>query len=146
MSILFITGLYPNEYINQLNILSNGKIQNAPNVFQWGIVEGLYKNNIDFNVVSLPFLPAYPLNYKKVKTLNGDITFNGEKIGDMLSYCNLLGYKTHSMQTVLYKYPPNKAGENFIVPETVKVIKDRAFGNAINLKSIVFLKELIYNL
>ena len=104
MSILFITGLYPNEYINQLNILSNGKIQNAPNVFQWGIVEGLYKNNIDFNVVSLPFLPAYPLNYKKVKTLNGDITFNGEKIGDMLSYCNLLGYKTHSMQTVLYKY------------------------------------------
>lgn len=46
-------------------------------------------------------------------------------------------------KTVLYKYPPNKAGENFIVPETVKVIKDRAFEKAINLKSIVLPKNII---
>ena len=104
MKILFVSGLYPNEFIDQLSLLSNGNIQNAPNVFQWGVVEGLINNNVDFEVVSLPFLPAYPLNYKNTRTLDGDITFSGKKIGKMLGYCNLMVYKTYSMQNVLYKY------------------------------------------
>ena len=112
MKILFVSGLYPNEYIKQLSVLSNGNIQNAPNVFQWGIVEGLYKNNIDFEVVSLPFLPAYPLNYKNIRTLDGDITFSGKKIGKMLRYCNLMVYKTYSMENVLYKYISKWANVN----------------------------------
>ena len=112
MKYLFVSGLYPNENIDQLNKLSNGKIQNAPNVFQWGIVEGFFKNDVDFQVLSLPFLPAYPVNYKRLKTPSGEIKYEGRKIGEMLPYCNLIAYKTFSMERKLYKYIHKWAREN----------------------------------
>lgn len=98
MRLLFVTGLYPHEYIDDFIELSNGYIQNAPNVFQWAVIEGLHKNNVNYEVISLPFLPSFPLNYKKIFTPNGKILLNGNEIGMMLSYCDLIAYKTFSIQ------------------------------------------------
>ena len=89
MKILFVSGLYPQEYIEKYRELALNNIQNAANVFQWGVVEGLYKNDCDFEVVTLPFLPSYPHNYKSLFTLDGDVMYEGEKIGTMLRYCDL---------------------------------------------------------
>lgn len=40
--------------------------------------------------------------------------------------------------TYLIKYPGNKAGEKFVVPESVKTIDSRAFREAKNLKEVIF--------
>ena len=66
MKLLFVTGLYPHQITELLRECSNGFIENAPNVFQWNVVRGLMQNNADFNVVSLPFLPAFPKRFKKL--------------------------------------------------------------------------------
>lgn len=98
MKILFLTGLYPYNCIPKLNELSNGHIQNASNVFQWAVVDGLHKNNVDYEVISFPFLPSYPLKYKDLFTPSSKILFHGNEIGRMISYCDLIAYKTYSIQ------------------------------------------------
>ncbi len=98
MKLLFITGLYPPQQIENLTAQSRGRIQNAPNVFQWGFIEGLNDNHIDYEVISLPFLPSYPLNYMHLYTPSDNIYYNEQRIGEMLSYCDLLVYKAYSIR------------------------------------------------
>ena len=109
MKILFITGLYPQTEVKILNTYSRVGIQNAPNVFQWAVVDGLIKNEAEFEVVSCPFLPSYPLSYKQCFTPSSDIIHNGKKIGKMLSYCDLVGFKTISIKWAIYRYIKNWA-------------------------------------
>lgn len=104
MKLLFVTNLYPKESIDLFRYLASGYIQNAPNVFQWAVIDGLLNNNADFEVVSLPALPAYPLNYKKLYTLSGVVKAEYINIGKMLSYCDLVVLKTFSMRYRLQKY------------------------------------------
>lgn len=104
MKILFISGVYPYEYIDELRLLSRGNIQNAPNVFQWAMIEGMQLNNADFDVVSFPFLPTFPRLYRKLKTPSGNVIYNGKKIGNMLSYNSLIAYKTFSISSILKQY------------------------------------------
>lgn len=104
MKVLFVTGLYSLEHIESIRELSYGNIQNAANTFQLAIVDGLQKNNVDFDVVSLPFLPAYPMRYKKLFSIDGTIKSGGTIVGEMLSYCNLAVYKTFSIRKKLYLY------------------------------------------
>lgn len=98
MKLLFITGLYPPQQIENLTVQSMGRIQNAPNVFQWGFIEGLHDNHIDYEVISLPFLPSYPLNYMHLFTPSDSIYYDENRIGEMLSYCDLLVYKAYSIR------------------------------------------------
>ena len=104
MIILFVTGLYPIDYIEKYKEQSCGSIQNAANVFQWNIIDGLQKNNVDFEVVSLPFIPAFPFSYKSLFTFKGNIVSQGKKIGEMLRFCDLVIYKTYSMERQLMEY------------------------------------------
>lgn len=121
MKLLFVTGLYPKDQERLLKDLSGGFIQNAPNAFQWAVIEGLDLCGVNYEVVSCPFLPAYPQSYKKHKTPFSDITFKGKKIGQMISYCNLAVYKTYSINLVLKKYVKDwvarnkKSGEQLVV-------------------------------
>ena len=104
MKILFLTGVYPPHKLDELNKFSNGLLQNSGNVFQWALIDGLVCNNTDFHVLSLPFLPVYPLRATKMTTPKGDVMFNNRKIGDMLSYCALVGYKNISIRKKVKKY------------------------------------------
>lgn len=104
MRLLFITGLYPQQLLEQLRECSNGNIANAPNVFQWNVVRGLRQNNANFDIVSLPFLPAFPKRFKKLFVPQSPICIDDSIIGDSLSYCDLLVWKTCSMQIALEKY------------------------------------------
>lgn len=104
MRLLFVTGLYPHKLLELLRECSNGSIENAPNVFQWNVVRGLRQNNADFDIVSLPFLPAFPKRFKKFFVPQCPICIDDSIIGDSLSYCNLLVWKTRSMQMALEKY------------------------------------------
>lgn len=104
MKILFITGLYPKDKEEELKIYSGGLLHNAPNVYQWAVIDGLVRNKADFTVVSCPFLPAFPIRYKKLYTPCSPIFYNGKKIGDMIPYNDLLVYKTISIENALRNY------------------------------------------
>lgn len=104
MKILFVSGLYSEAHTEMLREYSSGDIQNAANVFQWNVVWGLLQNNINLEVVSLPFLPSFPLGYKKCHTPSGDIIVNDNKIGRVLPYCDLVLWKKNSIRYRLEKY------------------------------------------
>ncbi len=63
--ILFVGGLFPKN--SELVIKkSRGNIQNAANVFQWNIIDGLNENGIFPTVISLPFVGSWPLRFADV--------------------------------------------------------------------------------
>lgn len=86
MKILFITGLYSKESEPILRNMS-GKVglSNAANAFQWCVIEGLFDNNVDFDVVSYPFLVGYP-RFQRMYSPKGDIMYKAKKIGVMQPY------------------------------------------------------------
>ena len=112
MKTLFISGLYSQETMQEYNELAMGDIQNASNIFQWGVLEGLYNNNYDFDVVSFPFLPSFPHKYKQMFTKTGDITIDGNKVGKMLKYCNIYILKAFFIRYKLEKYITRWAKRN----------------------------------
>lgn len=122
MKLLFITGLYPKEFENQLSESANGLIQRASNVFQWAVVDGLVKNEVDFHVISLPFLPAYPMRFKTLMTPIGDIKTNKLVVGKMLRYCNLFIYKTISMRKILLSYLKKYISDNHLYNDEIIIL------------------------
>lgn len=104
MKTLFITGIYPTECLSELQTTSKIALQNAPNVFQWAVIDGFIKNQSDLTVACCSFLPSYPSGYKKLRTPSCEIHYNSRKIGDSLSYCTLAIYKQKSIENALYRY------------------------------------------
>ena len=104
MKILFLSGLYSHslkqEFIEQCKINS---LQNACDTFQWAVIEGLNANRSDFSVLSYPWLPCYPLNYKSSKVKSGDILYDGRCIGKSMGYSSLILYKQFSIENSVIK-------------------------------------------
>ncbi len=104
MKILFVSSLYPKEYQEQLRREANGLLQNSVNVFQWAVVDGLVANKANFDIVTLPALPAYPVRYKCMFTPYGEFSVGDEHKGIMLKYCAFMAYKSISIQHSLQQY------------------------------------------
>lgn len=152
MKILFITGLYPKgkekEYSSKCK---NKSIQNAPNEFQWRFVEGLYENNADFHVISLPFLPCWPRNYKDIYTDSGEITYRNKTIGKYVKYCTIPAIKELSLtfrlrreiKNFLKKYPKELIciityNSQSYMQEAIRPLKSRY-----NIKLVSIITDLI---
>ena len=58
-------GLYPSEYLQEIEANSKAGIQIAANKLQWAIVDGLEENNIDVSIIYSLYIDAYPKNYSK---------------------------------------------------------------------------------
>lgn len=116
MKILFISGVYPKgeEKVFRSNCKGVG-LQNAANTFQWAIIEGLYQNQADFEVISFPFLPGYPIHYKKLFTPSGDLLFQGDNIGTFRSYNTFFLLKDYSKRKRLHKLLNKRLKNNYQV-------------------------------
>lgn len=102
MKILFITGVYPIEQELKYKESCKGPfLQNAPNVFQWGVIKGLYENSADFYVLSAPFLPCYPIRYKDVSVEKTPLFYSNIIVGEVLPYTTFIGLKSISIETLL---------------------------------------------
>ncbi len=112
MKILFISGCYPPECYDELQKQSKVPLQNAPNTFQWAVINGLYENNCDFKVACVPFLPSYPIRYRKLFTPEGHIRYQGEIVGDYLKATTLLGFKKKSQSKAIYHYTKDWCEKN----------------------------------
>ena len=105
MRIIFITGCYAKESIDELRKNCRGAvgIQNAPNAFQWSVIKGLCENKADFEAISFPWLPVYPVRYKRPYSPYFTLDYLGNKVGDMYPYCTLIGFKPLSIKWRLRK-------------------------------------------
>ena len=92
------------EQMDHLRGAANGNIQNAPNVFQWAVVDGLVRNAVDFMAVSCPFLPSAPMNYKEWHAPAADIVYEGVRIGHSLPYDTFALVKPVSVRKKLIRY------------------------------------------
>lgn len=66
MKILFLCGLYPPAYKDQMFLDSKRSYQFAAQNFQETLIGGFVENNVNLSIVSLPFLSTYPSGYKKI--------------------------------------------------------------------------------
>lgn len=103
MKILFISGIYPKEIKELLFRLSKGVLQTAPNTFQWAVVNGLFENQADFFVMSFPYLPCYPMRFKRLYSPEQDINIEGVVVGKTYRYCTLIGVKPLSIEHRLFR-------------------------------------------
>lgn len=98
MDILFVSGLYSKNITHLINRCKCGySIQNACNVFQWGVVEGLEENEASYKVLSFPFLPCYPIGFKDIYTKKDTLVWENNIIGESSKYCTIVGVKPISI-------------------------------------------------
>lgn len=122
MKILFLNGLYASSLkVTFAQNCKNGSLQYPCDTFQWGVVEGLYENQTDFYVLSYPWLPCYPINYKVPNISSGDIVYKNQIIGKSIGYSPVLLYKSYSISHSVYHEVSRwiieniKDGEKFVV-------------------------------
>lgn len=108
MKILFLSNSYPENLRNRLSANSKVGLNNAVNTFQSAFIKGLIENNANFEVLCFPSLGTFPINYKKMRVSGGDYIFEGEKIGESISYCALPILKNISIRRKIYKLLKNK--------------------------------------
>lgn len=113
MKILFVSGLYPIQKIEELRKLSHNELQSAPNVYQWAVLEGLLKNEVDVEVISFPFLPCFPMKYSRIYTPDSDIFIGDIKVGKMLSYNAFVLCKQYSIANKLRMYLKHWLDHNY---------------------------------
>lgn len=104
MKYLFLSGLYPkDEELFFVKYSKSGSLQNAPNVFQWNVVDGLYKNSVDFWVLSAPFVASYPKGFRSLMLPEFPIFYENKMIGKTVGFCNMIGIKGASIEIQVEK-------------------------------------------
>jgi len=64
MKILFLNGIYPEPYKKEIFTKSKRGFQFAAQKFQESLINGFQLNDVELEVVSLPFISTYPLGYQ----------------------------------------------------------------------------------
>lgn len=102
MKLILLTGLYLEENIGAIIASSKHGIENAANVFQWNIVDGLRSilgsQNVD--VINFPYIGNFPRHYKKMwyKPSAKKSSFIQDN-----RFCNLIIYKKWDIFSRAYK-------------------------------------------
>lgn len=102
MRLLFVNIAYPKECYDDFYTDAKGLLSVPMNVYQWAIIEGLENNDVDYSLVSLPGLPAWP-RYSHVFTPKGKMIVNGKERGSYIRYCDLPVIKQLSQKYSLKK-------------------------------------------
>lgn len=107
-SFCFIGGIvFPNQYV-EVSINSKCGLQNAANAFQLSFIDGLRSNLNQLDVINLPFIGSWPINYKsRYAPKNENIEYRnsvGEQINcKNLSFLNLTYLKNYFREKECYK-------------------------------------------
>ena len=120
MRILFLCGAYSHNIEKTLAEQCKGVgLGVQANTFQSAVIDGLLKNNADFCVLSYPFLPIYPLRYRRMFAPESDYIYKGTKIGISKRYSLLPVIKyfsiMKSIRQELEKWANQYKGEDLVI-------------------------------
>lgn len=108
--LVFLGGLFPKEYEKNIIKNSKGVIQNAANIFQWNLVNGLDKNLVNsVKIINSVYVGSFPFKYKKMFIKSFEFQHNlTSKINDInVGFINLFGIK-HLSRYLSLKTPLKK--------------------------------------
>ena len=112
-SVLFLGRLFPKNNEQQIREKATVDMQDAANVFQWNIINGLYENGLkDISIVSLLPIDSWPKHYK-----SPFIRYDKEKTDNKFSFetaafCNITYIKQLSIANCCTKYALRWAKKN----------------------------------
>jgi len=104
MKILFLCGIFSKEMENEILEKSKGIVHYAANKFQWNLIDGFMNiDEINFKVISTPFIGTYPKDYDDLFIKKYNYIYNNKIKCKSLSFCNLWGYRNLSRTKALKK-------------------------------------------
>ena len=94
--IVCLTGLFPEEYVDEINKYSLTGVQNAANKLQWGIVKGLYGLGENVTIFNSIYVGSYPRLYRKIMIPTFHFSHGSEKNDINIGFINIAGIKVLS--------------------------------------------------
>ncbi|MGL5416432.1 MAG: glycosyltransferase [Clostridium sp.] len=137
--VLFLSGMFPKEFEDEILKNSKGNIQHAANVFQWNLIEGFDSNlSKPIKILNLSYIGSYPLRYKQliIRTKKFSHIKGAEDIN--IGFINLMGIKFISRWIAIKPYLKKWAQGN---SEKEKIVYAYALTSN-NLRAFKYLKRL----
>lgn len=94
--IVCLTGLFPEEYVDEINKYSLTGVQNAANKLQWGIVKGLDGLGENVTIFNSIYIGSYPRLYRKIMIPTFHFSHGSEKNDINIGFINIAGIKVLS--------------------------------------------------
>ena len=94
--IVCLTGLFPEEYVDEINKYSLTGVQNAANKLQWGIVKGLDRLGENVTIFNSIYVGSYPRLYRKIMIPTFHFSHGSEKNDINIGFINIAGIKVLS--------------------------------------------------
>jgi hypothetical protein len=104
MRIVFLSGLFPESYINEIEKKSIGTIQYAANALQWSIVKGFNSIVENFEIINLPYINSFPFGYRELRIRTFRFSNNNDRNYLNVGFNNLAYYKLLSRYYNAQKY------------------------------------------
>lgn len=116
MKILMICGVYAEENEQEVLSCSKGYVEQSANIFQRKLIKGIEKNGIEHQVISAPFIGAYPMRFKK-SCFRG-FSEKNEKY-EYVSFNNIWGVRnisrTRSLKKAVKEYIDREKEEELLI-------------------------------
>jgi glycosyltransferase involved in cell wall biosynthesis len=118
--ILFLGGIFPKHMEKEIYQKSIGSVQNAANVFQWHIIEGLEKNlGRPISIMNLMFVGSYPKRYKDIFIKDFEFSHAPGAMDRNIGYFNLTIIKQlllqFSLKRAMVKWLKNDDGRKKVL-------------------------------
>ena len=112
LDICLITGLYPKENAAEIEQNSIYGIQNAANVFQWNVVNGIVENGVtSMEVINSLYIGSFPRKYRKMIIPSYDFEIHTGIRGSNIGFLNLPvvkeKFRFYSMKKQLKRWAQN---------------------------------------
>lgn len=112
MDLLFLTGIFPKEKETEILQNSKGNVQNAANVLQWNLINGLDECLGKVSLLNAVFIGSYPNRYKKLFIPSYEFSHIEGAKDYNVGFCNLMGYKRFSRRKNINKQVKKWAKDN----------------------------------
>lgn len=117
MQTLFLCGIYPHPYKDEIFKNSKRGYQFAAQNLQEALVDGFVQNKVNISIVTVPFLSTFPLGYRKPIVKYGLSKFNGIVPTKCASFVNIpfLQQFLSTAEKDVFKWCRSHSGSKHIV-------------------------------
>lgn len=103
----FLGGILFDNHYDEIANASKSGLQNAPSAFQLAMIDGLRNNLPSLDVINLPFIGSYPINYNRIYSPSSNsFTYKNSSGLDIncinVRFLNLTYFKLYTRENAVY--------------------------------------------